>query len=345
LADRIAAVGWDRLFARAEAERLTSVLVRAIRRRGLAPAVPPLTLPDGRMTVTRALAEQEAGHHARRRVMAERLGEIAAALNGGGIVPLVLKGGRSLVTGTPDWRHLRDIDLLVPGKQALTAQRMVLSLGYRPEEQPPGPFMHHHLESLFRGDLPGWVEVHRQAGTSRVEHFFPTRELMAAAEAATAPGGARVGILPQDLQVLYGLMHHHIGHRAPALAELPLKGLYEFAAETIALTDADRQRLAGRAARHPRLLAILDLWTAAAADIFGMPVLPPLTLAGDAMAWWSGMRLAPVPGIRRELRAATLPERMSRAHHGRNPVRQLAWRMTTPLTFIKWPLRPLFSRD
>jgi hypothetical protein len=345
LGERIAALGWDRLLAHAEGERLTSVLVRAIERQELAPSVPPLTLPDGRMTIPKALAEHQARHLDRRRVMAERLGEIATALNAAGMVPLVLKGGRSLVTGTPDWRHLRDIDLLVAGEDAPRAQRIVHSLGYQPLEAPRGPLMHHHLHSLFRRDMPGWIEVHRQAGASRVEHFFPTRELAAAAVTATAPGGAEVRILPPPLQVLYGVMHHHIGHRAPTLAELPLKGLYEFAAELTALTDEECRLLAERAARHPRVLAILDLWTVAAADMFGMPVLPPLTRAADAVAWWSSMRVAPVPGIERELRASTSAERMRRARRGHSRLRRLLWRVSTPLTFIKWPLRPLFLRD
>jgi hypothetical protein len=50
------------------------------------------------------------------------------------------------------------------------------------------------------------------------------------------------------------------------------------AAERAALLDAAR--------RHPRLLAMLDLWLAAAAERLALPIRAPLTLVPDAVSRW-----------------------------------------------------------
>lgn len=341
LAAGVSAAGWERLLTHADELRLGSALVRAVVRRSLAPPVPALTLPDGRMTITRALAQREADHLARRRAMRHRLDEIVAALRREAIVPLALKGGRSIVTGAPDWRHLRDLDLLVAPSQAQRAQDIVLALGYRPAGVPRARLVHHHLHELFRADMPGWIEIHRRGGPSRVEQFLPSAELLTAA-IDPAPGQPGAMVLPDHLHVLHGIIHHHIGHRAVKHATIELKALYEFAAAVIEMDEGGRSRLVERAARHPRLLAILELWTAAASDLLGMPVLAPLRAPEDAIGWWTSMCRAEAgtasPGIGPELAASTSPERLRRAARGDSALRRLYWRVTMPLTFVKRPM-------
>lgn len=332
---RVGSMGWDHFLAYADTQRLGSVLVRAIARLGVAPAVPPLTLPNGRVTITRALAQREADHLARRLVLHERLEEIAKALNRNGIVPIALKGGRTLVTGQQDWRHLRDIDLLVRPHQAARAQEIVLSLGYRPSATPLVRHGHHHLNELYRDDLPGWIEIHRRGGPSRVEQFLPSAELIASATSTTG-----IGVLPRHLHVLHGVIHHHVGHGAVKRAVIGLKGLYEFAADVMGMSENERGALAARAARHPRVLAIIELWTVAAADLFGTPATSPLRVAEDATLWWASMRDgggARPTGIGPEWRAATSPERMRRASGGERATRRLYWRLTMLLTFVNRP--------
>lgn len=342
LANRVAAAGWEALLSYADELRLSSVLVRAAIHRHLAPPVPPLTLPDGRMTITRALQQRQTDHLARRGIMRQRLDEIVTALRRESIVPLALKGGRSIVTGAPDWRHLRDLDLLVAPYQAQRAQQVVLALGYRPAGEPRPRLIHHHLHELYRSDMPGWIEIHRRGGPSRVEQFLPSAELLAAALPAEPGDAAASVVLPAHLHVLHGIIHHHVGHRAVKHATIELKALYEFAAAVIELDEGERRRLVGRAARHPRLLAILELWTAAASELLGMPVPSPLQAPRDAIAWWQSMCRAtpdtPSPGIGPELRAATAPERMCRATGGDSALRRTYWRLTMPLTFVKRPM-------
>jgi len=340
LTTQISAAGWEEFLHYAATLRLDSVLVQAIVRRQLAPPIPAMTLPDGRLTITEALRQHEANHRERRRVLLERLTEIAAALNGDGIVPLVLKGGRSLVLGQPDWRQLRDIDLLVEPRRAGRAQELLHILGYRGAEQPRSRLVHHHLEELYRDDLPGWIEVHRRGGPSRVEQFLPTGELLGSAETITLEG-VRFAILPPHLHVLHGVIHHHVGHRAVKRAEIDAKGLYEFAAGMLALSEPERRALAVRAARHPRLLAILELWTIAAAEQFGMPIAPELAPAADILGWWNELtdsdETKPA-GIGPELRAALDGSRMRRAAGGQSAMRRAIWRLSIPLSFVKRPV-------
>jgi len=331
---KIDAVGWELLLAEAETLRLTSVLVRAVQRLTLAPPVPAITLPNGRMTIPKLLEAREANHMARRDTMRARLQEIEAAFNAAGISAVVLKGGRSLVTGSPDWRSLRDLDLLVPPGLAPRAQDTLLGLGYRQSDNARPRQRHHHLHELYRDDLPGWIEIHRRAGQSRVEQFLSTGELLSAGRSS-----GTIGVLPAHLHVLYGIMHHHIGHGAVKRATISSKGLYEFAAELMMLDEAERVALLQRASRHPRLLAILELWIAAAMDRYGLPPGVPFAAGADAVAWWEAVRDgAPAAGgVGLELKAATNGERMRRAIGGHQARKRLYWWLTTPLTFIKHP--------
>jgi hypothetical protein len=145
--------------------------------------------------------------------------------------------------------------------------------------------------------------------------------------------------LPPHLSVLHGMVHHHVGHRAVKRALIEPKGLYEFAAEVMELSADERNALVARAARHPRLLAILELWVAAAVDLFGMPVVAPLRLAEDAVQWWENTLAAEgETGIGPELRAARHPERMRRAQGGESTLRRMYWWLAMPLTFVKRPM-------
>jgi len=92
------------------------------------------------------------------------------------------------------------------------------------------------------------------------------------------------------LHILYGVVHHHVGHDAGKRGEIDLKGLYEFATEVAALDQAELALLADQAVRHPRLSAILDLWLAGAADFFSLSSLPPLAVKDDAAVWWQNVR-------------------------------------------------------
>jgi hypothetical protein len=69
-----------------------------------------------------------------------------------------------------------------------------------------------------------------------------------------------------------------------------LKGLYEFAAGIADLDAREREALHHRASQHPRLAAALDLWIAAAADFYALPVEPPFTFEPLALDRWRTIR-------------------------------------------------------
>lgn len=337
--------GWESVFVSADLWRLESALVDSIAVNNLAPPVPAFTFPDGRMTVTAALAQRRIAHRERRDVLAARLTELVQALNTEGIVPILIKGSRSIWLGSPEWRSMRDLDLLVAGHDATRAQAIAVGLGYTTEGGPERRGSWHHRPNLYRPDLPGWLEFHNRGGVPRVEQFIGTAELVAEATEQRSPFG-RALLLPPHLHVLHGLVHHHVGHGADKRGEIDLKGLYEFAAEVALLTAEEIHLLVARAGRHPRLSAMMDLWTAGSADLFGLEVRDPLILRDDATEWWQRVRsqtnnTEPVTSKRipvaDETAVACSPGRLRRAPYGIYWAGRLAWRVAIATSFVQRP--------
>lgn len=344
LAERIDGLGWSKLLDIADELRLTSVLVTAVRNRALMPAIPPVTLPDGRMTISAALAQREAEHVRRRETLASRLDELVLALYANGIVPILIKGARSLWLQTPEWRSLRDIDLLVPGREAARAQEIALDLGYDADPDPTERKAWHHLANLYRADLPGWIEIHRRGGVPRAEQFLRTAELDAAAIPTPLGGRGTARLLPAHLHILHAMVHHHVGHRGDKYGIIDLKGLYEFAAECATLDAAERGLLMARAARHPRLFAITELWIAGAHAFFGMPIDVPFAIAADAASWWERVKgrldmpyheLPRDGGVEDEMTAARQLARLQRAPYGTTAIGRQFWRLAIAASFIQ----------
>lgn len=272
---------WDRLTLFAAEEGLVQAVERNLRMRGLLPSE---FLPAGAGLVApdHPLRAAAAGVAQRRAVLTEHLREIVARLNRSGIEPIVLKGAQSLLTGEPDWRYLRDFDLLVPDR-AEAAQEELVAMGFETPEAERR--RRHHLPPLVRDGFPGFVEIHRRAGNQYVRTLIPTEELVAAGVPGP-DGGAKCRLVPEPLHALYGLVHHHMGHAGDARGTVSLKGLYEFAWALDRMTNAERAALRRRAERHPRLSATVDAWIAAAADLYRLPVPSPFAVLPDAAARW-----------------------------------------------------------
>lgn len=93
---------------------------------------------------------------ARNQLMRERLSEAVAALNGAGIVPLVLKGQSLIERYYRDYglRRMADIDLLVPTTRAEKAIALIEGLGWRTKGSPlPKPLADNFL--VLTGDSYG----------------------------------------------------------------------------------------------------------------------------------------------------------------------------------------------
>ena len=284
-------LGFDRLFALAADVRLEVSLALALQARSLLPPIPPLRLPDGRLTITKAVADVIAAHLQRRAAMRERLVEIVLMFNQARIVPTLLKGARSLWTGHPEWRSLRDLDLLVDEAEAGHAQELLQKAGYASLKRRYVQFRKHHQPELFRADLPGWVEIHHKAAERFAEALLPTAALAARRETVALASGARAFVLRAPDQVLQGLVHHQFHHHDfRNWGWLSLKGLYEFAAGIAELDEGQRTELLALASQHPRLLAAFDLWLAAAEELFSCPINPPMAVFPDARRQWAIIR-------------------------------------------------------
>ncbi len=276
---------WEDVLDAAESHGLSAALADAVGRRGLTAGIPALRHADGGATPPQALAEALARHRTNREARLARLVELTRLLNASGMEPLLLKGARSLWTGNPEWRAMGDLDLLVPGR-ADEAQRIATAAGYAPAVGQENPEYWHHELNLYRADLPGWLEFHDRGAMYRAEILLPTPMLVDESIRVTGPGGGMARVLPVPLDTLYCVVHHHISHRGDKFGIMSLKGLYEFAGAVHAMDEAERAALLDAARRHPRLLAMLDLWLAAAAERLAMPIVAPLTLAADAAARW-----------------------------------------------------------
>ncbi|MEZ5875312.1 MAG: nucleotidyltransferase family protein [Hyphomicrobiales bacterium] len=128
------------------------------------------------------------------------------ALNGVGIEPVLIKGAQSLWTGSPEWRYQIDLDLLIAENEAHSAQEELIKIGYGPDPELPKRDHRHHLEPLFRQDMPACIEIHRRAGNRYAEPLLPTAELLREGR-RSEKDGLRVRLLPPHLHMLQALIH------------------------------------------------------------------------------------------------------------------------------------------
>jgi len=322
---RLLGGGWEPTVELASTLRLLPALAMAVSAKGLAAGLPALHYASGEVTPAAALADALPAHDQRRSTLRQRAAEVIDYLAAADIYPVLLKGARAIWTGTPAWRSLRDIDLLVPAPQTSAAVSIAIANGYRPNDLFDAPKNWHHGAELYRDDLPGWLEIHERGGVRRMEVILSTEQLVAAAvPITTTPGGNEVLVLPAPLHVLHCLMHHHIGHRGDYDGVIDFKGLYEFAADVDVLDEAGREALLRAASQHPRLMAMFDLWLAAAADVFRLNIRRPLRLADDARRYWTAARTragqgttpSRFTGLPCELSMAVVATRLRRQPHG-----------------------------
>lgn len=277
---------WGAVIEAARDRLLLSALAHQLDRRGLVPPAGAANRP-GSLSVPDFFAETAASYGARRDRMAEGLFIVVGALNDAGIEPILLKGAVSLWTGAPQWRFLRDLDILIQPHESDRAFDALLASGFVPTED--GVETTYHLSGLAHPDMPGWVELHFGASSIHGEDLMPTAELRAASTVADW-NGARAGFAPLPQRMLHALIHHHFHHHGGLYGIIHVNGLFEFAWGLGELTGDEAAFLADRSRRDPLLAAAVDLWLAAAVDLFGATLPPGLKLHEDAMARWSRVR-------------------------------------------------------
>jgi hypothetical protein len=283
---RLAGGGWAPLIELAHDLRLLPAVAAAAETKRLTSGMPAFRLPGGKASIPALLADAHEQHAARSDAMLARLEELLHLLAAHDIEPILLKGARVLWSGVPAWRTLRDLDLLVPAPHTDRAQARAIAAGYRTSPDYDLPLAWHHGADLYRPDLPGWLEIHSRAGMHRADLVLPTERLATAAVPLPGRHGECARVLPPSLHILHCLVHHHIGHRADKFGTLDIKGLYEFASDVRALDAEGREELFRQAAGHPRLLAMTELWLAAAADLFRLAPPAPFVVGADGLHRW-----------------------------------------------------------
>jgi hypothetical protein len=336
LRQRLNAGAWDGVVVAANKRLLLPALATEAHRKHLAAGIPALRFANGRTTITLALADGVTRHISVGTAMLDRLIELAGLLNASGMEPVLLKGARSLWTGGPAWRTMGDLDILTPGRAA-EAQAIAIRAGYAPAAGYEQPDNWHHEINLYRDDLPGWLEFHNRAAMHRADILLSTESLVAQS-IRDARHGVAIRILPPHMDLLYCVLHHHVSHRGDKYGTMSVKGLYEFACAFADLREDGREDLFRLAATHPRLVAILDLWLAAAADRYRLTVPMPFAVHADAAACWRAIadratHRGNYDGVLSELRMGLSGPRLRRASGGGTWLgrQKLRWRVVRSL--------------
>lgn len=174
--------------------------------------------------------------HRLNRVRNERLRlqtiEIVKALNGVGIAPVLLKGAVSLFTDAyddPGSRVMRDLDILVPAKDAQQCWNLLRSLGYAPIESDHGFSHHHHLHPLERPGECAAVELHLDVTVGEAKQILPTERIWAHCR-PVRDSGLEMYVADPTSRVMHCLLHEAIregGCYHLRWESLPLRSLHE----------------------------------------------------------------------------------------------------------------------
>jgi DNA-binding transcriptional ArsR family regulator len=272
---------WQALVDLARGQNVLLPLVFSLSMRGLLPPVPKSARNSDGSHVTLRLGEIYRQHLARRQLEQRQLGNVLAALNRAGIVPLILKGGRYLAEPCEPWceaRSIRDIDILVREGEADRAVEALRAEGYAPGS----PYMpdYHHRPALDRADEPVPVEIHTDALAVAGQRIMSTE--FAWANAAKTDDG-RFFVMPPRWQALHCLLHHQASDHGYARQVLAVKALWEWAMLTrdFAREDWDSVAAPMRAAGAADLLGS---WLVQSHRLFGVEIPAAVPVSPDARA-------------------------------------------------------------
>ena len=265
---------WQTFVDLAAAHELLPPLIFSLRRRYLLPPVPSTLGAEARVAhVTRRLEAAYSEHLERQVDLKAQLTAVLGALNGEGIIPVLLKGAVHLTMPQSEWheaRTMRDLDILVRSSEAQKANQILSSLGYRSDDDPPP--LDRHLPELRLPGHAGTVEIHTEALSFNARFALSTEEVWRQTVTRKFDGATFLAPAP-EWHLLHGLLHHQLADRGYARRMLALKGLWEFArvGEEISLSG---WRTIIAHSKERRILAILSSWCIQANRLFGLAAAP-----------------------------------------------------------------------
>jgi hypothetical protein len=261
---------WQALVDLAIAHEVLPPLVFGLNQRSLLLPVPARLSEEARTAhVTSRLASAYRQHLDRQADLRAQLEVALAALNGEGIVPVLLKGALHLTMAQPEWheaRGMRDLDILVPASEAANANRILSSLGYRPDHDPPP--IDRHLPELRLPDRAGTIEIHTEALSFPARYAFTTGEVLSRAVTRSF-AGASIQVLPPEWHLLHGMLHHQLADRGHARRMLAIKGLWEFSRVGAEIPPVGWRAIVEHAEQRG-ILDMLSSWSVQANRLFGL---------------------------------------------------------------------------
>jgi lauroyl/myristoyl acyltransferase len=261
---------WQALVDLAVAHEVLPPLILTLRQRALLLPLPATLSEEARAAhVTSRLAAAYLQHLDRQADLREQLKTATGALNNKGIVPTLLKGAVHLTRTQPEWheaRGMRDLDILVRTSEAENAYQALVSLGYRPDDDPPP--IDRHLPELRLPRRAGAMEIHTEALSFSARHALATEEIFERAEIQSFDG-VELKILPPEWHLLHNLLHHQLADRGHARRMLAIKGLWEFSRVGSEVSSAGWHTIIEHASQR-KFLEVLSSWAIQANHLFGL---------------------------------------------------------------------------
>ena len=272
---------WQALVDLAVAHDVLPPLIFALNEHSLLPPVPAKLGEEARTGhVTSRLAAAYAEHLDRQADLRDQLVAALAALNADGIVPVLLKGAVHLTLPQSEWheaRAMRDLDILVRAEDAERANKILASLGYHADPNPPP--LDRHLPELRIPDRAGTIEIHTEALSFPARYALATEEVFARAVPRSFTG-ATFQVLPPEWHMLHGLLHHQLADRGHARRMLAIKGLWEFSRVGAEISPPGWSAIIEHAEQR-KILDMLSSWSVQANRLFGLEV-PDMLLRLEA---------------------------------------------------------------
>ncbi len=256
---------FDGMIQAAARRQLLPAAISQLRRKGILPKQRPR--PGATSSIPEQLAGLDEQFRQRRTALGSALQEIIRCLNRSGIKPIVLKGSMSLISGEPEWRFQRDIDIAVDPAEADATVSVLQTEGFR--ERDDMEMRPHHLRPMERDDVPALIEPHIKLAGTRARTVLPDDVLMSTVRHHVW-NGLDYRAMSNTGFLLHGLAHHWFQNRGFIYGTVSLKGLLEFAHSISGLKDTDVLELEVLTAGHPRLKAGLLLWCALSDRLLGV---------------------------------------------------------------------------
>ena len=258
---------WESVVSLANNHLLTPALWVALNEKGLADDLPE--------DLYHYLQELHQLSCERNRHLRLQLLEAVRQLNTAGIVPVLLKGAKHLVTAIyrdPGVRIMSDIDLLVSRADITPAHNALQQLGYQPIEDVHGDYHdeHHHCAPLFRDSDYGALEIHRSLAESPFDIILPTEMALTELEPLEVEG-VHMTALSTTHRILHNIIHSQLIDHHHGNGIIPLRSLHEMATEhSAANVNVDWLTIKGQMEQHKRG-RVLHAYLFMAHKLFDMP--------------------------------------------------------------------------